>query len=347
MTTAFQRLSLPALLDVSDHAAELALVESLTVRPWREVETVAQGAARDARAHKATCDARAALERWHRGESETQRPPFAGPLQALRAYDESRLDGYAVPGSTFTRYQDHDTGPSERASRTVERVGDVLRCFEACLADGWTLTTYPERIALTAWQAREVLVWSTLGCPGSILPVQNPRAIVGPAVRPMLVAKHTTQRLPARGRPTGDGDAVKPHEDTSPAEVAAYASEQFGVSVPVGHVVRLRREGVVELYGRLVACGLVPRDGRMATMADTTEATGLERLDVRGWKEIVPLVDHGKRDEKTLRAWAERAENPLPLWFVGGEVCTSRADLAAWSAAELERTRRRPRGATG
>jgi len=227
----------------------------------------------------------------------------------------------------------------------VERLWAVVRRYDKVI-----LAPYPgmkPRIALTAWQAREVLVWSTLGCPGSILPVQNPRAIVGPAVRPMLVAKHTTQRLPARGRPTGDGDAVKPHEDTSPAEVAAYASEQFGVSVPVGHVVRLRREGVLELYARLVACGLVPRDGRMATMADTTEATGLERLDVRGWKEIVPLVDHGKRDEKTLRAWAERAENPLPLWFVGGEVCTSRADLAAWSAAELERTRRRPRGATG
>lgn len=358
MTTAFARLALSPILadDVDAVLAESQIVASLEVRPWREVQTPAQEDARSEHAREAEATARAIILRERRGEAV--RPPFRGALQALRAYDEHTLDGPAVPG-IGDRLDMHHTGRAERASGAVERLADVIAAWEQCLADGWTITTAPALVTLSGVQARAVVVWSALGWPGSFIAQQDQRGLLREAWRPALDKRHPPHRLPGRGgwERIDDGagrwhygDWLQHVEPEAPA-VAEYASEQLGVSVPVGHVVRLRREGVLELYGRLVSRGLVPHDRRLATMADTTEATGLERLDLHGWKAIAPLLGKGpdgqERSVKTLRQWAERADDPLPLHTVGGQVAACREDLAAWSARELERTRRRPKTAEG
>lgn len=328
--TALGTMALADLL--ADHVAEAALVDALEVRPWREVSTPAQEHARAERQRDATRHAMAILARERSGEAA--RPPFAGPLQALRALADAGLDGVTVPGtSVWARLLSDGSSSTERPASTVERLADVSLHWDACLADGWTLTTYPAPCRLSAPQARVVVLCSVLGCPGTFLPVQSPRALSGEGVRPALAREHVPQRLRALGRPLGGGD-VDRFSDPSPAEVAEYVSEEFGVAVPVGHVVRLRAAGVGEFYQRMARCGLVPRSERLETMAASDERA----WDCEGWEEVRAVIG---RDPKVLREWAARDDDPLPVSDVGGRVCAVKSELLAWGKREFERGRRR------
>ena len=349
--TAFARLALSPLLDadaVADVIAETQLAASLEVRRYIGTETGAEAAARDARLARDSAAAIAPIHSEARGDAE--RPAYRGPRQALRALDAARIDGPPLPPSPVWDLlvdAQHATPRTESAISVATRVVDVERAWEACLVDGWVLVTAPFREALSAPQARAVVVWATLGLPGDVAPAQDPVPLHGEGVR----QKQPRGRLAVRGHyDEGVRGGFDRHHEPEAHEVAEYASRVFEVTVPTGHVVRMRAAGVLALYGQLRSRGLVPLDRRLATMADTTEATGLERLDLCGWKDIRPLFQKPGStepwDERTLRSWAERAEDPLPLHTVGGQVAASRADLAAWSAREYERTRRKPRAAT-
>lgn len=311
---------------LADHVAELALVDALEVRPWREVSTPAQEHARAERQRDATRHAIAILAREHSGESE--RAPFAGPLQALRALSDWRLDGAAVPGtSVWARLLSDGSSSTERPSSTVERLADVALHWEACLADGWTLSTYPVRYGLSAPEARAVALCAVLGCPGTFLPRQDPVALSGEGVRPALAREHTPLRLRAFGRPLGGGQ-VDRFSDPSPSEVAEFVFEATGISVPVGHVVRLRAVAVGEFYTRMQRCGLVPRSGRMDAMA-VTESTP---WDVESWQGIADVLGCSVRTAQKL---AERNEKPLPVSRTFAGVVAVRAQLADWMRGEM------------
>ena len=315
-----------------DHVAELALVDALTVTPWRELSTPAQEHIRAERQRDATLHALAILAREHSGESE--RAPFAGPLQALRALADWRLDGAAVPGtSVWARLLSDGSSSTERPSSTVERLADVALHWEATLSDGWTLSTYPVRYGLSAPEARAVALCAVLGCPGTFLPRQDPVALSGEGVRPALAREHVPLRLRALGRPLGGGQ-VDRFSDPSPSEVAEFVLEATGITVPVGHVVRLRAVAVGEFYRRMVGCGLVPRSGRLESMTASDERA----WDCEGWEEVRAVIG---RDPKVLREWAARDDDPLPVSDVGGRVCAVKSELLAWGKREFERGRRR------
>lgn len=268
------------------------------------------------------------LARESKGESP--RPPFRGVLGALRALDDVRVDGAPVRSSSSpSRFEPEHRGASGTASgdagqRAVERIAPVSRMWAQCLAAGWTLTTYPATQRLDAEQAREVVIWATLGIPGTRVPLQHPQPMRGEGAR----QKQPRYRLAVRGKPTAD--SVDPYDDPSPREVAEHASSVFGVDVPIGHVAAMRREGIAELYSRLAGRGLIPRDGRLDAMA----ATRATPWDVQGWKEISTVLGCSDRQAQKLAA---RAEKPAPTYktFVG--VVAVQSELHEWMRGEMRR----------
>ena len=316
---------------LAEHVAEDALVEVLTTTPYIETLTAETVRRREREQTEATRMALRILQREARGESE--HAPFRGVLGALRALDEVRMDGAPVRSSSSpSRFEPEHRGSSGTAQgdagqRAVERIAPVARQWSRCLVDGWTLTTYPAVVALSGPQARAVVVWATLGVPGSMLPLQSPLARFGEAAR----QKQPRARMAVRGRPR-DGQDVDRYSDPSPREVADYASAQLGVEVPVGQVVALRREGILELYQRLEARGLIPRDGRLATMA----AERSTPWDVQGWQEIAIVLGCSPR---TAQSVAVRAERPAPTYKTYAGVVAVRAELAEWMAGEMRRAR--------
>jgi hypothetical protein len=325
---------------LAEHVAEVELVASLEAAPVidlaistlddRAIETItAEHAARRARlADEATRMALLILARESKGESP--RPPFRGVLGALRALDEVRVDGAPLRSSSSpSRFEPEHRGAGGTASgdvaqRAVERIAPVSRLWAQCLASGWTLTTFPALARLSAEQAREVCIWATLGIPGARVPLQHPQPMRGEGAR----QKQPRYKLAVRGKPTAD--SVDPYDDPSPRDVAEHASAVFGVEVPVGHVVALRREGIAELYSRLAGRGLIPRDGRLDAMA----ATRATPWDVEGWKEIASTLGCS---ERTAQRVASRPERPAPTYrtFVG--VVAVRAELAEWMRGEMKR----------
>ncbi len=325
---------------LAEHVAEVELVASLEAAPVIDpaiarlddtaIETItAEQSARRARlADEASRMALLILARESRGESS--RPPFRGVLGALRALDEVRVDGAPVRSSSSpSRFEPEHRGASGTASgdagqRAVERIAPVSRMWAQCLAAGWTLTTYPATQRLDAEQAREVVIWATLGIPGTRVPLQHPQPMRGEGAR----QKQPKYRLAVRGKPSAD--SVDPYDDPSPREVAEHASAVFGVDVPVGHVVALRRDGIAELYSRLAGRGLIPRDGRLDAMA----ATRATPWDVQGWKEISTVLGCSDRQAQKLAA---RAEKPAPTYktFVG--VVAVQSELHEWMRGEMRR----------
>lgn len=329
------RLAIKALLldhaaEVLDVVAEHELAESL-VPVQLGIDSAAQAHERSERMARATREAESLIDREQRGEAV--RPPFRGVLQALRAIDDyrTRMADGMVRRSRLEQ-TDTDTERGEGAASMVERHVDAVTCWDACLATGWTLVTSPVRAALSSTQARAVVVLATLGLPGDVRAMQWPQPRSGVGVR----QSQPKGRVHVRGAPV-DGGTFLRGQDPTDAQIAAHASEQFGVHVPIGHVVQLRAEGLRQMHARLAERGLVPHSGGLTTM---TTATRLEDLDLHGWKSIRAVVGEGTYDERTLRAWSRRAEDPLPLYEVRGEVCAMRAELAEWSKRELARSRR-------
>ena len=325
---------------LAEHVAEVELVASLEAAPVIDpaiarlddaaITTItAEQSARRARlADEASRMALLILAREAKGEST--RPPFRGVLAALRALDEVRVDGAPVRSSSSpSRFEPEHRGASGTASgdagqRAVERIAPISRLWAQCLSSGWTLTTYPTTQRLDAEQAREVVIWGTLGIPGTRVPLQHPQPMRGEGAR----QKQPRYRLTVRGKPSAD--SVDPYDDPSPREVAEHASAVFGVEVPVGHVAAMRREGIAELYLMLAGRGLIPRDGRLDAMA----ATRATPWDVEGWKEIASTLGCSPR---TAQRVATRPERPAPTYrtFVG--VVAVRAELAEWMRGEMKR----------
>lgn len=326
---------------LAEHVAEVELVASLETAPVidpaisalddRAIETItAEHSARRARlADEATRMALLILARESKGESP--RPPFRGVLAALRALDEVRVDGAPLRSSSSpSRFEPEHRGAAGTASgdvaqRAVERIAPVSRLWAQCLAGGWTLTTFPALARLSAEQAREVCIWATLGIPGARVPLQHPQPMRGEGAR----QKQPRYKLAVRGKPRV-GEDVDPFDDPSPRDVAEHASAVFGVEVPVGHVVALRREGIAELYSRLAGRGLIPRDGRLDAMA----ATRATPWDVQGWKEIATVLGCSDRQAQKLAA---RPEKPAPTYktFVG--VVAVQSELHEWMRGEMRR----------
>jgi hypothetical protein len=324
---------------LEDHVAEVTLVDVLDAQPYRDAEPleVVTGAVmreRAKRQHEATKVALAIIARENRGESS--RPPFGGVLAALRALDAARIDGAPLRSTSDpARFEAQSWGGSgasqgDAAQRAVERIAPVSRLWALCLADGWTLTTYPVEVRLSAEQARAVVVWSVLGVMGSRLPMQHPQPRHGEGVR----QQKPKARIAMRGSPRGRDEDVDPYTEPLASEIAAYASQAFGVEVPVGHVVTLRREGLLELYRAMSARGLVPLDRRLTAMA----ASRATPWDLQGWKEIATTCGCS---ERTVRYLSD--EKSLPVYKTFAGVVAVKSELQAWMAEHLASGRRPPK----
>ena len=324
---------------LEDHVSEVALVDALDAQPYRDaapVETLTPAMMRERarRKHEATRVALAIIARENRGESS--RPPFNGVLGALRALDAASIDGAPLRSTSDpARFEAQTWGGSgasqgDAAQRAVERIAPVSRLWALCLADGWTLTTYPVEERLTAAQARAVVVWSVLGVMGSRLPMQHPQPRHGEGVR----QQRPKTRIAVRGRPRKGDEDVDPYTEPLASEIAAYASQAFGVEVPVGHVITMRREGLLELYRAMSARGLVPLDRRLTAMA----ATRATPWDLQGWKEIATTCGCS---ERTVRYLSD--EKSLPVYKTFAGVVAVKAELQAWMAEHLASGRRPPK----
>ncbi len=206
----------------------------------------------------------------------------------------------------------------------------MSRLWALCLADGWTLRTYPVEERLSAAQARAVVVWSVLGVMGSRLPMQHPQPRFGEGVR----QQKPKTRIAVRGRPRKGEEDVDPYEEPLASDIAAYASQAFGVEVPVGHVITMRREGLLELYRAMSARGLVPHDGRLTAMA----ASRATPWDLQGWKEIATTCGCS---ERTVRYLSD--EKSLPVYKTFAGVVAVKAELQTWMAEHLASGRRPPK----
>ena len=324
---------------LEDHVSEVALVDALDAQPYRDaapVETLTPAMMRERarRKHEATRVALAIIARENRGESS--RPPFNGVLGALRALDAASIDGAPLRSTSDpARFEAQTWGGSgasqgDAAQRAVERIAPVSRLWALCLADGWTLTTYPVEERLTAAQARAVVVWSVLGVMGSRLPMQHPQPRHGEGVR----QQRPKTRIAVRGRPRKGDEDVDPYTEPLASEIAAYASQAFGVEVPVGHVITMRREGLLELYRAMSARGLVPLDRRLTAMA----ATRATPWDLQGWKEIATTCGCS---ERTVRYLSD--EKSLPVYKTFAGVVAVKSELQAWMAEHLASGRRPPK----
>jgi hypothetical protein len=286
------------------------------------------------RQHEATKVALAIIARENRGESS--RPPFGGVLGALRALDAARIDGAPLRSTSDpSRFEAQSWGGSgasqgDAAQRAVERIAPVARLWALCLAGGWTLTTYPVEVRLSAEQARAVVVWSVLGVMGSRLPMQHPQPRHGEGVR----QQKPKARIAMRGSPRGRDEDVDPYAEPLASDIAAYASQAFGVEVPVGHVITMRREGLLELYRAMSARGLVPLDRRLTAMA----ATRATPWDIEGWKEIATTCGCS---ERTARRLAERPAAPMPTYKTFSGVVAVKAELQSWLREQMRPARGR------
>ena len=324
---------------LEDHVAEVTLVDALDAQPYRDaapVETLTPAMLheRAKRQHEATKVALAIIARENRGEST--RPPFNGVLGALRALDAASIDGAPLRSTSDpARFEAQTWGSGgaaqgDAAQRAVERIAPVSRLWALCLADGWTLRTYPVEERLSAAQARAVVVWSVLGVMGSRLPMQHPQPRHGEGVR----QQRPKTRIAVRGRPRRGEEDVDPYTEPLASEIAAYASQAFGVEVPVGHVITMRREGLLELYRAMSARGLVPLDRRLTAMA----ATRATPWDLQGWKEIATTCGCS---ERTVRYLSD--EKSLPVYKTFAGVVAVKAELQAWMAEHLASGRRPPK----
>ena len=315
--------------DVLDVLAEHSLATALAPQPIG-IDSAADCHRRAERQRDATREAEAIIMRERSGQSA--RPPFRGPRQAMQALDEFRRDGASIAvSSVWDQIDPHATGRGERPSSAVERVAIVAREWDACMAGGWVLVTSPFRSELTPHQARAVVVWAEIG----IGAVDVPRALFDARSGEASRQKESKQPLAVRGRfdASFKGGFDRWHAPTH-EEVATHASAEFGLPVPIGHVPSLRRTALGEFYRRLRKCELVSRNEEMERMAQTT----FTPWDIEGWKELTSLVG---RDEKTLRAWASREGDPLPISDVGGRVCAIREEVTGWLRREFERNRRK------
>jgi hypothetical protein len=324
---------------LEDHVSEIALVDALDAQPYRDAEPleVVTGAImreRAKRQQEATRVALAIIARENRGESS--RPPFNGVLGALRALDAARIDGAPLRSTSDpARFEAQSWGGSgasqgDAAQRAVERIAPVARLWALCLADGWTLRTYPVEERLTAAQARAVVVWSVLGVMGSRLPMQHPQPRHGEGVR----QQRPKTRIAVRGRPRKGEEDVDPYEEPLASDIAAYASQAFGVEVPVGHVITMRREGLLELYRAMSSRGLVPLDRRLTAMA----ASRATPWDLQGWKEIAVTCGCS---ERTARRLAERPAAPMPTYKTVSGVVAVKTELQSWLREQMRPARGR------
>jgi len=324
---------------LEDHVSEVALVDALDAQPYRDaapIETLtpAMLRSRAKRQQEATRVALAIIARENRGESS--RPPFGGVLGALRALDAASIDGAPLRSTSDpARFEAQSWGSGgaaqgDAAQRAVERIAPVARLWALCLADGWTLRTYPVEERLSAAQARAVVVWSVLGVMGSRLPLQHPQPRHGDGVR----QQRPKTRIAMRGRPRRGEEDVDPYTEPLASEIAAYASQAFGVEVPVGHVITMRREGLLELYRAMSARGLVPLDRRLTAMA----ATRATPWDLQGWKEIATTCGCS---ERTVRYLSD--EKSLPVYKTFAGVVAVKSELQSWMAEHLASGRRPPK----
>jgi len=261
---------------------------------------------------------------WQARRGQVERLPFAGPVQALRALDAVRLDG--PPLRTCWRVGEDSSGcaqtqpEGDAGQRDVERVAFVARAWEAVLADGWTLSTYPTLVALSAVQARCVVAWAVLGLPRETTP---------------QYAKNTERTRTGDGNRAPSkhalGQRLQSSWANSPAEVGEAASAAFGVSVPAGHVVAIRVAGLAGLYVELYERGQVP-------LSSEWERASMERIQApwsyEGWDSIATAL--GKSVDWAQRK-AKRDSDPMPVRAIDGRICARRSDIEAWLGREWER----------
>lgn len=322
MRLAIKDLLISHAAEVLDVVAEHTLAASLT--PTRlGIDSAADCDRRAELQRVATREAEAVIARERSGE--VHRPPFRGVKQALQALDDARMDGAAIPPSPVWDLivPSYLATPRTESARSVsERVVDVERHWVLCFAAGWYVS---EHVTLPPWQARAVAVWSLLGWPDDFVPVQGMTALKSEGVRQQRTDGHAAMRLPTRMARDKLG-VFSRHAEPIASDVAQYASGEFGVDVPVGDVMAIRRAGVVEMYGRLKACGLVPRDERLETMAQSDDAA----YDLIGWKQIAA---HLGVDERTAQRWQR---DGLPIYDYQGSVVARRRELTGWQAAQMK-----------
>ena len=315
------RRGAPLLLEVV--AAQL---EEIYAGPWPAVlETADATERRRLLIDQATSRALQLADFERRGVRE--RPPFAGPVAALRALDETTIDGaslrstsdparFEVAGWTMS-----STGGGDQAQRDVERIAPVARAWATVLADGWAISAHPRLVALTADEARQVVVWAQLGLQGAIAV----RQLFGPMAR-----EQSTAVIAARGRYDEAGKFAQSPPEAS--DVAAYASRVWGVALPVSHVEGLRVRGLGEFYERLFTCGQVPRDERWKMVEPLKKP-----YDYAGWAEIGEALHMTPRRARKIYEEAKGTPSPMPLHLWRGVLHAKRAELQAWWDAQLER----------
>ena len=319
-----------------EHVLEAEVAAAALPQPWQDepiVETYDERERRRELAAEATREAMAWL-----GRGPREREPFSGPVAALRCIDDARIDGapirstwvdpqWAGGGTGGVGKSDGDT-----AQRQSERVALAERAWLTCLGSGWTITTYPVPIALTAVQARAVTVMATLGIPAGLKsPVQYTGTERGETgKRKGQIAK----RAPTYGKDDA-GSSWSLTEGVPPDQVAAFVADVWRVELPTGHVVSLRVRGLAELYRALRERGQVPRSTRWESkMVDSIRA-----WDLSGWEQVASALGTTVRG---AQRWAEKrkADHPMPLSVVNHGIVARSSELTRWMQEEFERGRR-------
>lgn len=309
------RLAIKELL--IEHTAEVLegeqLADAITARPVAVYESAEQRNRSIDLGREA--DRAVAMQLAMERRGETRRHPFASVADALRKWDAQRTDGACIRSAAWDSNGGGRgaTAQGDAAQRAAETVAPIARCWATLFPDGWVLVTSPFRVELTPTQARMVAEWAALGLVGSVTPSQRFSPQGGEGAR----QASSKARVMVRGKPVDNGRFEQGAESTH-AEIAAYASGLFCVTVGVEAVGDMTSAAMADLYRMMRDCGLVPRSRKWDEMS-------AERYDLRGEKSIADFLGVSIQ---TMNRWHK--DHGLPLKKRFGFVVAKKADIVEW-----------------
>lgn len=318
MSKSPMRIAVKALLmeDAEDIAEAEQLADAITAHPVAIYESAEERNRAIDNAHEANVEVAKQLALERRGE--TRRHPFSSVPDALRKWDAQRSDGACIRGAAWdSNGGGRSTTPDgDAAQREAAAVAPIARCWADLFPGGWSFT---ESAGLTPMQTRMVAEWAALGLVGSVTAMQRFVPQAGDGKRQAA----SKARSMVRGSPVEGGRFLQGRLPEH-GEIAAYASELFGVAVDAATVGDVASAAMVELYRMMRDCGLVPRSRKW-------DAMNAERYDLRGEKAIAEFLGVHRN---TMRRWIE--ERGLPVKFRFGEPNARKADLVAWENANTK-----------
>ena len=261
-------------------------------------------------------------------EREQARPPWLNEAHALRALCHALDNGYRQKSvSDPARFEPTGSGGSahprgDLGQREVEHLDAVTRALRASFTAPWVVCDTPRR-EIHPDTCRAILMWR----------------VVGEAVRRQpMASRFAKSQNPDRvdyWRKQTYVDRV----DFTAVSISRRLTAAHGFTISPGEVERIARAGRYAVRTYLRERDLIPvlvrtgmKKGNTEEHNDMGETIDRE-ADLEGWDEIADVVGCRPR---TARAYANRNDDPLPVYAAFGRVVAIRDEVKAWKLRQYK-----------